>query len=116
MADQEPLLDVDRLDEIVALLGDEFPPLLEESLTNLAKNLGSLERVEAPVADFARAAHAIASSSLQLGLRALGLRARTLETSARTLDAEARLGEARALRALSERSTIALRAHLAHTG
>ena len=113
MPDEEPLLDVDRLDEIVALLGDELPPLLEKSITNLSRNLGLLERDGTTIPDFGRAAHAIASSSLQLGLRALGLRARRLEGSARTLSPEARIPEVLALRALADRSTVALREYLA---
>jgi HPt (histidine-containing phosphotransfer) domain-containing protein len=115
MPDEEPLLDVDRLDEIVALLGDELPPLLEESITNLSRNLALLEHDGTAIADFGRAAHAIASSSLQLGLRALGLRARQLEASARTLDAAARIADVGGLRALADRSTVALRAHLAQS-
>jgi HPt (histidine-containing phosphotransfer) domain-containing protein len=113
MPDEEPLLDVDRLDEIVALLGDELPPLLEESVSNLSRNLGVLERAEASPEAFGRAAHAIASSSLQLGLRVLGLRARQLEARARTSVAPAEGHELRALRELAERSVAALRAHLA---
>lgn len=113
MADEEPLLDVDRLDEIVALLGDELPPLLEESLGNLSRNLDLLERHGTTIPELGRAAHAIASSSLQMGLRALGLRARQLEASARTLAPEAWIPEVAALRALAARSTEALRAHLA---
>lgn len=107
-----PLIDVPRLEEIASLLGEDFEPLFAESSASMGRNLDLLERVDATVEEFARASHAIASASLQLGLMRLGLEARGLEVRARALDAETRLCTARALRALADRSHAALRAHL----
>jgi HPt (histidine-containing phosphotransfer) domain-containing protein len=114
MSAQDPLVDVDRLDDLLALLGDELLPALEESFAHLSKNLDVLEREGASDVELQRAAHAIASSSLQLGMRALGLSARELERAARVgVQRAARVGASRELRAMADRSIVEARAHLA---
>ncbi len=117
MTDDASLLDVSRLDEVAALLGDELRPILAESATNLARNLALLESPSTSPDAFTRASHAIASASLQLGLSRLGEDARALERKASTLGPDERTAAVRALRALADRSSAALDAHLArHAG
>lgn len=105
-------LDRASLDEMVALLGDDFRDIVRLFIEQLGSDVAQLQAARAAGHwdRLYRAAHTLKGSSGNVGASALSLSAARLERAARMSDAAAADGELAALPALAEQTVAALRA------
>ena len=106
------LLDSAALDDMLALLGEEFRDIARQYVTQLQEEVARLLAARA-AQDWmllARHAHALKGSSGNMGARALAERAAALEAAARSGDAAAVDAVLQGLSTLAHDTAAALRA------